>query len=72
MCVRCFGCISRAALSRSCDEEVCRYLTDIPRLSLTEAFSCKGEMTEGDDYAALKKVGRGKSLGKAGLSMNCA
>ncbi len=48
-------------------EEFRSYLADFPRLSPTEAASCEGQITEGEVYAALKKVGRGKSPGLDGL-----
>lgn len=39
-------------------DEFRSYLADFPWLSPTEAASCEGEITEGEIYLALKKVGR--------------
>lgn len=42
-------------------------LADFPRLLSTEVTGCEGEITEDEVHEALKRVGRGKSLGLDGL-----
>lgn len=48
-------------------DDFCSYLADFSQLSLTEADSCNGGITEGKVHLALKRVGSSKSPGLDGL-----